>query len=277
VHIFLNRLRTDHAKIGSNVIDQLFKSGRAIGRPDMKVSLARGDLMIVPNSANLAPKTAPSKLRGSEKSLTLSELNTNSRRWCCSSKGERRANTTAIAKVAMPVIVIAFTRTLRGKRCEKGVTSGTVRDNTTVTIDAMICSAGASAPMRPVYDLEYQIVYHKAEKIRTRARKESKEMRGTYKWDEHVKDDARHSRAAQKRHGHAQRVRPQTDKEATTIEERVQRKRAEKWHRTDKQKVRRSETEQLQRQRAERLHQKKGSEHVALIFRTDDVGNKNYL
>jgi hypothetical protein len=127
----------------------------------------------------------------------------------------------------MLIIVIAFTRTLCGKRCEKGVTSGTVRDNTSVTIDAMICSAGASAPKRPVYDIEYQIKYRKVEKIRARARKKSKEVRGTYKRDEHVKDDTRHSRAAQKRHGHAQRVRPQTDKEATTIQERVQRKRAE--------------------------------------------------
>jgi len=59
VHIFLNGLRTDHAKIGSNVIDQLLKSGRAIGRPDMKVSFVRGELMIVPNSANSAPKTVP--------------------------------------------------------------------------------------------------------------------------------------------------------------------------------------------------------------------------
>ena len=149
----------------------------------------------------------------------------NSRRWCRSSKGERRANATAIAKVAMLIIVIAFTRTLRGKRCEKGVTSGTVRDNTSVTSDAMICSAGASAPKRPVYDLEYQIKYHEVEKIRTRTRKKIK--RGTYKRYEHVKDDTRHSRAAHKRHRHAQRVRPQTDKEATTIQERVQRKRAE--------------------------------------------------
>jgi hypothetical protein len=158
---------------------------------------------MVPNSA---PETvsAAKKLHGGEKSLTLSELNTNSRRWCCSSKGERRANTTAIAMVMMLIIVVAFTRTLCGKRCEKGVTSGTVRDNTNATIDAMICSAGASAPKRPVYDLESQIKYHK-------------EMRGTYKRDEHVKDDTRRSRAAQKRHKHAQRVRPQTDEEATTI------------------------------------------------------------
>lgn len=105
----------------------------------------------------------------------------------------------------MLIIVVAFTRTLRGKRCEKGVTSGTVRDNTSVTIDAMICSAGASAPKRPVYDLEYQIKYHKAEIISTHA---MEEMRGTYQRDEHVKDDTRHPRAAQKRHEHAQRVRP---------------------------------------------------------------------
>jgi hypothetical protein len=64
----------------------------------------------------------------------------------------------------MLIIVIALTRTLRGKRCEKGVTSGTVRENTSVTIDAMIYSAGASAPKRPVYGLEYQIKYHKVEK-----------------------------------------------------------------------------------------------------------------
>lgn len=101
----------------------------------------------------------------------------------------------------MLIIVIAFTRTLRGKRCEKGVTSGIARDNTSVTSDAMICSAGASAPKRPVYDLEYQIKYHKVEKIRTHARE-------TYKRDEHVKDDTRHSRAAQKRNEHTQCVRP---------------------------------------------------------------------
>jgi hypothetical protein len=124
----------------------------------------------------------------------------------------------------MLIIVIAFTRTLRGKRCEKVVTSGTVRDNTSVTIDAMICSAGASAPRRPVYDLEYQIKQHKVEKIRTRTRKKGKEMRGTYKRDEHIKGDACHSCAAKKRHGHAQRVRPQADMEATTVQERVQRK-----------------------------------------------------
>lgn len=52
-------------------------------------------------------------------------------------------------------------------------------------------------------------------------------MRGTYKRGEHIKGDARHSCAAHKRHGHAQRVRPQADMEATTIQERVQRKRAE--------------------------------------------------
>jgi hypothetical protein len=109
--------------------------------------------MIVPDSVNPTPKTVPPpppQITRGERSLTLSELKMNSRRWCRSSKGERRANTTAIAKVAMLIIAIAFTRTPRGKRCEKGVTSGTVRDNTSVTSDAMICSAGASAPKRPV-------------------------------------------------------------------------------------------------------------------------------
>jgi hypothetical protein len=54
--------------------------------------------------------------------------------------------------VVMIDTVIAFTRTLREKRCRKGVTSSAVRDDTTVTIDAMIWSAGASAPTRPVYN-----------------------------------------------------------------------------------------------------------------------------
>jgi hypothetical protein len=62
VHILLNGLRTNHAKIGSNIIDQLFKSGRAIGCPDMKVSFVRSELMIVPNSANPAPKAAPPQI-----------------------------------------------------------------------------------------------------------------------------------------------------------------------------------------------------------------------
>ena len=60
MHIFLNRLRADHAKIGSDVVDQLFKSRRPIGCPDMKVSFVGGELMIVPNSANPAPKTVSS-------------------------------------------------------------------------------------------------------------------------------------------------------------------------------------------------------------------------
>ncbi len=52
----------------------------------------------------------------------------------------------------MLIIMIVFMRTRRENRCEKGVTSGTVRDSLSVTRDAMICSAGASAPSRPVYD-----------------------------------------------------------------------------------------------------------------------------
>jgi hypothetical protein len=78
-----------------------------------------------------------------------------------------------------------------------------VRDNSSVTIDAIISSAGASAPKRPVYNLEYQIKNHKAGIISTHAQEE---MRGTYKREKHVKDDTRHPRAAQKRHEHAQRV-----------------------------------------------------------------------
>jgi hypothetical protein len=113
----------------------------------------RGDLSVVPDSAtsvqtNIFFPANYARMRN----LTLSELNTKSRRWWCSSKGERRANTIAIAKVAMLIIMIAFARTRRENRCEKGVTSGTVIDSTSVTRDAMICSAGASAPNRPVYD-----------------------------------------------------------------------------------------------------------------------------
>jgi len=54
VHVFLNRLRTNHTKIGGNVIDQFFESGRAIRSPDMKVSFVRGDLLVVPDSATPA-------------------------------------------------------------------------------------------------------------------------------------------------------------------------------------------------------------------------------
>ncbi len=40
-------LTTPHTKIGRNVIDQLFESGRTIRSPDMKISFVRGDLLIV--------------------------------------------------------------------------------------------------------------------------------------------------------------------------------------------------------------------------------------
>lgn len=59
MHIFLNGLRTDHTKIGSDVVNQLFKSGRTIGRPDMKVSLVRRDLSIVPNGNAFGTVSAP--------------------------------------------------------------------------------------------------------------------------------------------------------------------------------------------------------------------------
>ena len=62
MHIFLYRLCTDHAKIGSNLINQLFKSGRAIGCPDMKVSFVRGKLMIAADLANPAPKSVPHQI-----------------------------------------------------------------------------------------------------------------------------------------------------------------------------------------------------------------------
>jgi predicted metal-dependent peptidase len=79
-----------------------------------------------------------------------------------------------------------------------------VRDNKSVTINAMICSAGAFALRHPVYDLEYQINYNKAEKICTHTQRKSKEMKGTYKCNEHVKGNTHYSHATQKRHKHAQ-------------------------------------------------------------------------
>ncbi len=57
VHVFLNQLHTNQTKIGSNVINQLFKSGCTIHSPDMKVLFVRGDLLIVPNSATPAQAT----------------------------------------------------------------------------------------------------------------------------------------------------------------------------------------------------------------------------
>jgi hypothetical protein len=59
VHIFLNSLRTDHTEIGSNVVDQLFESGRTIGSPKVKVSLMGGDLSIEPNANAFETVSAP--------------------------------------------------------------------------------------------------------------------------------------------------------------------------------------------------------------------------
>jgi hypothetical protein len=61
MHIFLNGLRTDHTKIGSNVVDQLFESWRTIGSPDMKVSLVGGDLSTVPNAFRTVSAPSPQK------------------------------------------------------------------------------------------------------------------------------------------------------------------------------------------------------------------------
>ena len=138
-------------------IVQIWAHHDTICSPDMKVLFMRGDLLIE-DSATPAQTTNFffRMLRGNARSLTLShalsELNTKSRHWWCSSKCERRVFTIAIASVAMLIIMIAFMRTRRENRCEKGVTSSTVRDSSSVTRDAMICSADASAPSRPVYD-----------------------------------------------------------------------------------------------------------------------------
>src|SRR5258707_267441 len=143
-------------------IVQIWAHHDTICSPDMKVLFMRGDLLIE-DSATPAQSHCHRQqtfffrmLCGNAKSLTLShalsELNTKSRHWWCSSKCERRVFTIAIASVAMLIIMIAFMRTRRENRCEKGVTSSTVRDTSSVTRDAMICSADASTPSRPVYD-----------------------------------------------------------------------------------------------------------------------------
>src|SRR5258708_36825010 len=75
VHIFLNRLHTNHTKFDSNVIDQLFKSRCAVCSPNMKVSFVRGDLLIVPDSATPEQSIFLSrKLHGKWKALHLSKV-----------------------------------------------------------------------------------------------------------------------------------------------------------------------------------------------------------
>jgi hypothetical protein len=44
VHILLNSLYTVYAKVGGNVVDELFESRSTIGSPDMKGPLVRGNL-----------------------------------------------------------------------------------------------------------------------------------------------------------------------------------------------------------------------------------------
>lgn len=73
MHIFLNGLHSDLAKIGSNIIDQLFKSGRAIRGPDMKDWFVSGELMKSPQFSNPPPKKEKKKRNNAlvRKSLTL--------------------------------------------------------------------------------------------------------------------------------------------------------------------------------------------------------------
>jgi hypothetical protein len=73
-------------------------------------------------------------------------------------KGRAQSNTIAIVRVTMLIIMIVLMHTRLENQCEKGVTSGTVRDSTSVTRDAMVCSTGTSAQSRPVYDVKYQIM-----------------------------------------------------------------------------------------------------------------------
>jgi hypothetical protein len=108
VHILLNGLRADDAKVCCDVLDELLKTGGTIRRADVKVSFVRGDLYrrVILSVYRRSPQD----------DLTLSEPSKNSRRWWVSSKGERSANTATATTVTMFRIVSAFLRTFSEKR-----------------------------------------------------------------------------------------------------------------------------------------------------------------
>ena len=149
-----------------------------------------------------------------QQNLTLSEPSKNSRRWWVSSKGERSENTATATTVTMLNIVTKFMRTLCEKRQENGVTRGAVIESMTAAIDAMTCSACASAPIRPVYN---------------RCALEDGSLgikKRTNQGNEYVENDASHLHTRQKRDHQAERVCPQADDE-TIIHQRVKRQRDE--------------------------------------------------
>ena len=144
VHILPNGLCAGDAKVCRDVMNQLLKTGGTIRSAHVKVSFMRG---------NLSNSSVRESMRILKQDLTLSELSKNTRRWWVSSKGERRANTATATTVKMFNSVTAFMRTFSEKRRENGATSGAVIESMTATIDAITCSACASAPIRPVCNI----------------------------------------------------------------------------------------------------------------------------
>ncbi len=101
----------------------------------------------------------------------------------------------------MLIIMIVFTHRRWENQCKKGVMSSMVRDGTSDKrcndmFRRRVCTESSSLWFKVSDNVESQ-----------RWRK----CGGTDKSDEHVKDDTRHFRAAQKRHEHAQRIHPQID------------------------------------------------------------------
>ncbi len=77
--------------------------------------------------------------------------------WCIESKGDRAENTAMANPETIESRMTVRTRTRRLYRWTKGTAKGRMYAPLTATILAMICSAGASLPIRPVLRNNFRI------------------------------------------------------------------------------------------------------------------------
>lgn len=76
---------------------------------------------------------------------------TKRRFWCMESKGDRMEKTAMVRPVIMVRRVTERTSVRWLNRLMNGTVSESVNDPVAETMIAMMCSAGASSPIRPVY------------------------------------------------------------------------------------------------------------------------------